>query len=185
MFSSCSPYAAANSEFSCETYDVEGAEQIPDNCLIWRIHTDGPTTLPVPRLSIGDPTIPGTSHCCRVNDGSRDNNGKCSTETLTYLGEKGNKSGKWGAVLPYGDIMGISVCNDTTGQYAHSSNDEQIETGGAMCWCKIVSPNGSLWVLNHLYSSSEICANLCAFHCGHDLSTDAVFRSGILGSVIN
>jgi hypothetical protein len=158
--------AAANSEFSCETY-ISGAEQIPDNCLIWRIHTDGPTTLPVPRYSVGDPTIPGTAGCYRGLSGNSDSNGKCSTDTLNYLGASGNKSGKWGVVFPYGEVAGISVCGTVVGQsFAGTATDAQASildseytaqagTGvaaGPACWCQMTLPEKSKWVLRRYYS---------------------------------
>jgi len=191
--------AAANSEFSCETY-VEGAAQIPDNCLIWRIHTEGPTLLPTPRVSLADPNMRGSSYCNRGLDSTSHyyNNvdGECSAETLAYLGVKGNKSGKWGAVMPYGDVMGISLCSSISGTYgAHATPEQtatldseyttQTSTGNAVgenCWCKIEQPFVSKWEYNNHEMSS--CAQFCAFYCSYHMRYRTLFRQGILNTTI-
>ena len=188
--------AAANSEFSCETY-VEGAEQIPDNCLIWRIHTDGPTTLPTPRTSVGDPTIPEISRCFRGLSETITDLNTCSANTLNYLGESGNKSGKWGTVFPYGDVMGISVCGTVPG--SGGATDEQASildseytaqagTGvatGHVCWCQMTLPAKSKWVRVHDYTETDDCAPVCASECSRHIRINTAFRTYMFGSVEN
>jgi len=196
--------AAANSEFSCETY-VEGAEQIPDNCLIWRIHTNGPTTLPVPRLSIGDPMINGTSRCNRGLDGSNNGNGRCNADTLAYLGAAGNKSGKWGVVFPYGEVAGKSVCSTDIGDVSliqHAATDEQnaildaeyaarldFVDGGSnpfvYCWCKVEQPAVSKWVLHLRSTSYSQCTNACTESCSFYTRDGFHLRIPLFGSVDN
>jgi len=190
--------AAANSEFSCETY-VEGAEQIPDNCLIWRIHTDGPTLLPTPRTSVGDPSIPGSSYCTRDLSGTNDRNSSCSANTLNYIGEKGNKSGKWGTIFPYGDVMGISVCGSIYGNSLFVvASDEQASTldseyatyagtdtsGGDNCWCKMTVPMASKWVYRgNLVNARGGCTPHCTYNCANYLMGSSALHSNMFGSV--
>ena len=187
--------AAANSEFSCETY-VEGAEQIPDNCLIWRIHTDGPTTLPTPRTSVGDPMIQGSLYCKRDLNGSDGEDSQCGPEILSYIGPRRNRSGKWGVVFPYGNVMGISVCSSvsatSSGQIATDAESEtldaeyatQVENGtqsGNTCWCKIVMPATSKYVAQRIIGSG--CAALCASQCSNYIKGVVQFRGTMFNTI--
>ncbi|MCQ2582192.1 MAG: hypothetical protein MJ170_04455 [Alphaproteobacteria bacterium] len=89
----------------------------------------------------------------------------------------------WKIVFPYGNVSGVAVCNDTSGSWGGSTTTEQLETGGVMCWCKMTHPAVSLWVFNRADSSSSVCADDCAFHCGANVSNFSDFRSGVFSSV--
>ena len=89
----------------------------------------------------------------------------------------------WTTVFPYGNVSGIAVCNDTGGSYGVASNDEQYETGGVKCWCKMTHPAVSRWVFSNSYSSASDCAANCASYCGNSVQGNSGFRSGVFGSV--
>lgn len=89
----------------------------------------------------------------------------------------------WKTVFPYGNVSGISVCNDTSGSWGGSTTTEQLETGGVMCWCKMTHPAVSLWVFSDANSSSSACAFYCAFYCGIYVRIYSDFRSGVFSSV--
>ena len=91
----------------------------------------------------------------------------------------------WKAIFPYGNVSGVAVCNDIGGTYGVSSNNEQYETGGKNCWCKMTHPAVSRWVFRDSYSSASFCAVYCARDCGNHVRGDSGFRSGVFGSVAN
>jgi len=89
----------------------------------------------------------------------------------------------WTTVFPYGNVSGVAVCNDTGGSYGVASNDEQYETGGVKCWCKMTHPAVSRWVFYFSRSAASDCADGCAYDCGYHVRYDSDFRSGVFGSV--
>ena len=143
----------------------------------------------------------GTSICYRNFDGYGEN-GTCSATTLNTLGASGNKSGRWGAVFSYGDIVGRSVCSaiegDDTGDVATSAQNDvmnaefsaQSGTGYSAigenqynCWCKIESIGGapvtsSSWV----YSNNDYCEEHCADNCAQYVRNMSSFRGYLFGT---
>ncbi len=92
--------------------------------------------------------------------------------------------GEWCVTFPNNMVVsGVAVCNNTAGTYAVASNDEQTETGGVKCWCKMTDPAVSRWVFCRSYSSASVCSNLCAYVCGDDVRNRSDFRSVVFGSV--
>ena len=91
----------------------------------------------------------------------------------------------WTTIFPYGNVSGVAVCNDTGGSYAVASNNEQYDTGGVKCWCKMTHPAVSRWVFSASYSSASDCAGSCAPDCGIRVRVNSGFRSGVFGSVAN
>ena len=89
----------------------------------------------------------------------------------------------WTTIFPYGNVSGVAVCNDTGGTYGVSSNNEQYETGGVKCWCKMTHPAVSRWVFHTSYSSAFECTSRCSLDCSARVCYDSVFRSGVFGSV--
>ena len=89
----------------------------------------------------------------------------------------------WTTIFPYGNVSGVAVCNDTGGTYGVSSDNEQYETGGAQCWCKMTYPAVSRWVFGFSSSSAFYCAEYCALNCGYFVRAYSDFRSGVFGSV--
>ena len=169
----------------------------------WQINTVGNLTLPTLRMLMPDASINGSNYCCRFLSGGGSDN--CSAATLSTLGATGNKSGLWGTVMPYGDIVGKSVCSTTSGSTNTAATDAQEsalttefnnQTGvgtGALsssqnnCWCKMESiagePAVSRWVFAGSGSSASDCAGFCAARCGNNVWNASDFRSGVFGAV--
>ena len=171
----------------------------------WQINTS--VTLPTLRTKTNitlDASTDGTTYCFRSLNSTNNKDG-CSTATMATLGTKGNKSGLLGAVMPYGDIVGKSVCSATAGTQYTAATDAQESTlttefnnqtgvgtsalsdSQRYCWCKMESVNGepavSRWVFYYSYSSASDCADYCAYHCGNSVQFGADFRSGVFGAV--
>ena len=106
-----------------------------------------------------------------------------SIEGISYPYNAANMT--WNTVFPYGNVSGVAVCNDTGGTYAVASNDEQTETGGVKCWCKMTHPAVSRWVFSSSGSSSSDCSDYCARNCGNYVRALSDFRSRFFGSVAN
>lgn len=170
----------------------------------WQINSS--VTLPTLRTLLNlDASINGTSYCYRRLNGSTGDNGTCNATTLATLGTGGNRSGLWGAVFPYGDIVGKSVCSTTSGANntaATAAQESSLTTefnaqtgvgtsalsdGQGNCWCKMESVGGepavSRWVFLGSVSSASDCAGSCAFYCGISVPSNSDFRSGVFGSV--
>jgi len=99
--------------------------------------------------------------------------------TYTYSDE-----GIWDVTAPYGHLLGIEVCNDTSGSRAvASATDFPTGTTGQHCWCKMLSPARSAWVYLYDIFSAADCATFCATLCGNDVGRDAQFRSAMFASV--
>ena len=149
----------------------------------------------------------GTSSCKRRLNGNSDSNGTCSASTLATLGATGSKSGLWGVVFPYGDIVGKSVCSSQSGTSATVATAEQnkvlntefiTQTGNGNlaidqqhCWCKMDSLNGedvaaSSWVSMGPAIGSEGCASNCTSWCAwHVQQGDGPeFREAVFGAVV-
>ena len=175
---------AANSELTC----------VDNDCLLWQINTSGPTGIST-RIYL-DPSINGTSYCYRGLSGSRNTDGTCTADTLSYLGASGNKSGKWGVVFPYGDVSGISVCSTQSGTTNTAATDAQSTildgeytqqsgvggNSGGYCWCKMENPDNSAarWVFRTSYSVSD-CALYCAYNCAYRVLISADVRGAVFG----
>ena len=171
----------------------------------WQINTS--VTLPTLRSKTNitlNASTDGTAYCYRSLGGVRDQN-LCGTATMATLGASGNKSGLWGAVMPYGDIVGKSVCSATSGTSNTAATDAQesslttefnnqtgvgagaLGTSQKYCWCKMDSVAGepavSRWVFYDLLSSASNCASHCADYCGARVKGYFDFRSPMFNSV--
>ena len=182
---------AVNSELT----EVEGVG--------WQINSS--VTLPTLRNYIYlDVSRVGTSYCYRKLDvGTPDLDGTCNATTLATLGTRRNKSGLWGVVFPYGDIVGKSVCSTTSGtshiaataaQNSSLSTEFNNQTGNGIlsssqkyCWCKMESvggePMASSWVFKGTNASSTYCAKSCANVCADGVRSIEDFRGAVFGSV--
>ena len=179
---------------------------------LWRINTSAPVALPVSKTL--DASINGTGDCYRRLNGQSHGNGTCSADTLSYLGANtsSNKSGKWGAVFPYGDVSGISVCSSLKptaayygdenweyngGRYIANSSENQTlsseytsQAGNGTlsgnqfyCWCKMENPAVSSWVFRDTNDDSSFCALNCAYSCVSGVLYNADFRGAVFGAV--
>ena len=176
---------------------------------LWKLNDAANLTLLSTRDSLDvsslDTPTNGTSWCHRGLSGTYNDNGACSTATLATLGATGNKSGLWGVVMPYGDIVGKSVCSSQSGtEYtaATDANESTISTefnaqsgvgisalsnSQKYCWCKMESINGepavSRWVFIYSRSSASDCASNCADNCGYSVRDYSDFRTSMFGAV--
>ena len=168
------------------------------NCLLYNIITQ--TAYGITPFN-PDVSIPGTSMCYRTLSGSgSDPNGSCGADTLSYLGSRYNKSGKWGVVFPYGDISGISVCSAQSGTYLIAATDAQtaildseyaaqagvgkVYSGQLECWCKMENPVDSRWVFENSYSGhpTSDCVGGCASRCAFQGKNEKRFREAVFGA---
>ena len=109
--------------------------------------------------------------------------------TYTY----DNALGRWDTTFPYGHVIGISACINTSGSYGVAKS--QLKDGendvvggevtGPRCWCKMTHPAVSLWVFNYSASSASGCASNCTSYCGFSVQYSSDFRAGLFGSVAN
>jgi hypothetical protein len=180
---------AANGEMSCHSY-VSGQSETPENCLLWAINQSAPSGLSTATLVT---SVNGTSYCGRTLDGvAHSSNGTCGADTLSYLGELDSKNGKWGAVFPYGDVSGISVCSNINGgtigtvatdeqtttlnsQYTSQANGGSV--AGQYCWCKMENPVASRWVFKQSGRSANECKNNCPNNCASSGSPSGLVRN--------
>lgn len=165
------------------------------NGTLWQINTVAPTLTITTTL---DATVGGTDICWRNLNGRNDRaNGLCSAATQTAIGASGSKTGKWGAVFPYGDVTGKSVCSnvkptnayygdgeydynwgyitssaETTtlnGQFTAQSGTGTPAEGYKYCYCKMDSVDGTdvSAVSRWVFSYSFSSASVCADYCAY------------------
>ena len=167
----------------------------------WQINTVGNLTLPTLRTFL-DASINGTDYCWRNRYGSG-SNGTCSAATVTTLGATNSRSRMWGAVMPYGDIVGKSVCGATSGTANTAATDTQEnslttefnnQTGSGTlsslqikCWCKMEAVAGepltSSWVFLYTNNDSALCASSCAYNCAYAIMTIVGFRRTVFNAL--
>ena len=83
-------------------------------------------------------------------------------------------------------ISGTGICSSTGGsEYRTATELYASSTGSANknCWCKMISPSVSRWVLIGLYASAGDCALNCAAACAYAVQHIADFRSALFGSL--
>lgn len=177
--------------------------QVPEG---WRINTvENLIILPTSHRYFDASVKTKTIHpCYRSLDGESNQTGQCGQQTLSTLGENGNKSGLWGIKYPYGDIVGQSVCSKIkTNNKLNGSTPEQNEildlefsaqTGNGNinnnqtnCWCKIQSVNDiptiSQWLYFYTAAASETCANECVVICYYYTRESADRREYFFNSI--
>ena len=163
------------------------------NGTLWQINTVAPTLTVTKTL---DPLVNGTDYCYRGLNGTNNRaNGNCSAATQTALGASGSKTGKWGTVFPYGEVIGRSVCSNIkpTGAYYGTEDWEYVygyvtssaETttlngqftaqsgvgtpaeGYKYCYCKMDSASGTdvSAVSRWVFYHSILSASACAVNC--------------------
>ena len=192
-----------------ELIQVDETGEPNANGTLWKLNDAANLTLLSIRdaldISSLDTSTNGTSHCYRYLSGIGDTNGTCNAATLGILGASGNKSGLWGVVFPYGEIVGKSVCSSQSGTSRTVATAEQntalntefiTQTGNGNladdqknCWCKMDSLNGddvaaSSWVFLFAREASARCAARCATNCLDYVEGSAVFRGAVFGGVV-
>lgn len=87
----------------------------------------------------------------------------------------------WRATFSYGTITGIASCNtikgSSTGAINTTDTMSQSDTG-QYCWCKMLSPAGSVWTFEYDRESASKCAKYCASYCGDRAQISSAWRGG-------
>jgi len=180
------------------------------NGALWQINTVAPTLTVRATL---DATIGGTSYCYRGLNGTNNNDGQCSVTTKTAIGASGSKTGKWGTVFPYGEVVGRSVCSnvkptnayygdgeydynwgyitssaETTtlnGQFTAQSGTGTPVEGYKYCYCKMDSVDGTdvSAVSRWVFDGSHSSASGCAVGCANDCGLYVLLNSDFRSGV--
>ena len=178
---------------------------------LWQINTVAPTLTVTKTL---DPLVNGTDYCYRGLNGTNNRaNGNCSAATQTALGASGSKTGKWGVVFPYGEVVGRSVCSnvkptnayygdgeydynrgyitssaETTtlnGQFTVQSGTGTPAEGYKYCYCKMDSVDGTdvSAVSRWVFNYSSSSASGCAANCAYHCGYYVQYRSDFRSGV--
>ena len=148
-----------------------------------------------------DPSINGTASCGRKLSGN-DDLSPCNATLTEYVGEIGNKSGKWAIEFSYGYVMGRSVCSTATGRYGvrarttelnESLNTEYNTQAGKgilddnqnQCWCKLDKPRGAAWVFRLKFDDAATCADSCLGVCSYYVKNVVEFRTAIFNTIVD
>ena len=98
----------------------------------------------------------------------------------------------WSVEFPYGIVSGVASCNSIEGTWATAYSGDQnnittgYQTGQMNCWCRMLSPVRSAWVINNTFGLASDCASSCAYYCGSSVrSSGANFRRAVFGSAGN
>ena len=172
----------------------------------WMINTPENLNLMSASRIYLDANVNGTDFCTRSLVGLNDRTGKCGLVTQNQIGPEGNKSGLWGTVMPYGDIVGKSVCstlrlsqhylianatqntNLDTEFATQVNNNGSLETNQRSCWCKIESIDGevnnSFWAFWGTLSDSSLCGYACAHRCASGTQKTNYLRAALFDSIV-
>ena len=92
----------------------------------------------------------------------------------------------WSVVFPYGTINGGSACltnnGKNKGKTDSSISADIADSEGQYCWCKVTSPEESLWTYNYKASSQSGCNTNCARLCANYTSSQSELRTGLFSS---
>ena len=104
--------------------------------------------------------------------------------------------GTWWLQFPYGRVSGISACIDSTHGLSRGQTMEKLydihdgkqhivtgsETYGEICWCKIIHPVVSVWVLDG--GRGKSCGGTtCASNCISYFGGSTLFRNSLYGTI--
>lgn len=114
-------------------------------------------------------------------------------------GGSNTSQGTWWFQFPYGRVSGISACIDSSHGLSRGQTIEKLQdahdgvahlvTGsekyGYICWCKIIHPVASFWVLDG--GRGTECATYCTTACIEYFgdSRGGVFRHALYGTIKN
>ena len=95
----------------------------------------------------------------------------------------------WSVTFPYGIISGVATCNDTSAARAvpQPQYNDIFNTGtsGTLCWCRMLLPVRSTWVLFYTFDSVSECAADCTGYCAALLRDYASFRTAFFNGAGN
>lgn len=128
----------------------------------------------------------GVGQCIAANNGGKDfgyYNFDGSTNKAADYGL--TQAGTWGVAFSYGNVSGISSCNNTNGLKMYTVTDQEFQqtATGAYCWCKMTAPMESKWVFLYAISSLSHCKQICPNYCGNNVRLYDAMRTSVFGSV--
>ena len=109
-----------------------------------------------------------------------------STTCSNYSGEINQSN--WSVTCDGVSVQGVAFCGSQDGGSAIATTDA-VTTSSTIdnnkyCWCKMVSPAVSRWVLQYRsHTSAGDCARTCANSCAGFAQNVASFRSALFGSL--
>ena len=104
----------------------------------------------------------------------------CSSSSGEYA------QSNWSATCGDVPIQGIAFCGSQNGGSTGATTDAITNNSAdnkKYCWCKMVSPAVSRWVLSSTISLGSSCAHYCARYCANYAANTASFRSAMFGSL--
>ena len=108
-----------------------------------------------------------------------------STTCPDYSGEYGQSN--WSATCDGVPIQGVTFCGSQDGGSIGATTDavttSSTSTDNKYCWCKMVSPAVSRWILSSAGMSVGYCANACANLCASLAANNTSFRSALFSNL--
>ena len=100
----------------------------------------------------------------------------------------------WVLEFPNLTVKGIGVCSNKTGSYGdvaenistnflHWQNADNYEATNSNCWCRIISPGVSQWVMYEDYGDVEECLEACNQDCWVPITYDSDYRRKFINSM--
>ena len=116
-----------------------------------------------------------------------------STTTCTSTPANGNAD--WSATCTTNGtsvpIKGIAMCSNQAADAQYGTSDAiktvsgTTDTTNVNCWCKMVEPAVSSWVLIYTYTSAGYCAFNCSYNCAWYAQRANAYLYALFGSLAN
>lgn len=110
--------------------------------------------------------------------------------STTCTGTGGYNSVDWSATCTTGgvstNIQGIAFCSNKGGSTFSKSSTITMSstvTENSKCWCKMLSPAVSSWVVADTPPSAGDCADTCASFCATYVGNTSAFRSALFSDL--
>lgn len=91
----------------------------------------------------------------------------------------------WTASYPGIEFDGLAMCAATSGtnyaRYGSINYNSESLSENKYCWCRIIKPVVSYWVLAGSRLNQETCMSGCAENCANFMNTQSAFRTSIFG----
>ncbi|MBE6460223.1 MAG: hypothetical protein E7009_04575 [Alphaproteobacteria bacterium] len=88
-------------------------------------------------------------------------------------------------------IKGIAMCSNQAADAQYGTSDAiktvsgTTDTTNVNCWCKMVEPAVSSWVLIYTYTSAGYCAFNCSYNCAWYAQRANAYLYALFGSLAN
>lgn len=99
----------------------------------------------------------------------------------------------WSATCGEISINAIAVCSSTPGDSIGqiATNGLETNSGGndtvdanTYCWCRMISPAVSKWVLARPAESAATCTSMCSRYCAGYMESYPDFRAGMFSTLM-